>query len=1022
MLSEKDILLRIEQQRMEHFLYSSSSSYRRHPPSILPTRLFSQSIECLEKNTVSVGPHFIDIISKNKQPSFFIWRTAPKKVEAAIDAGILTFHSLTSRTLAALGAYRRNVYRRVYDHGILSLTYPLKSTLLNHVQQSIKLLRPLERLINTKITPQNSNVQINQLIKHIENYRLSLTQHYQSMRNEHKKTFEAFIPNIKTTWQKQLHQLTLHINSHLNQLQRVLQSDATYTQSHPFSPTHRLGIGLFIKKQLYQHIRFVQQLNQDIAYSTHLKSLSRGDFHRVCEDALKVIRDHIDDLHNPVLLAHQGLYDTTTIPIAVNFQFLGNDQNAINETLMVISQLEGDDVLYQLPSGQYVLKKKHSTTSQLTVTRGSQWPTQAILTDRFFRVLYWVWNVTTGLVLGLTLDLVLGFSAGLLGKKLPSFAHRIQIKLKSPTRQGTKYDQLLTAFAVTPYSFATLVGIKLYEYIQSIIQDFRYSAIGQRATMEIPLWGDLYADYLIGHGKLGSTVEQLLLLEKKFIQVEATYMDYEKSLTTKAPALFQHYYQGPIIAFPARPPYELNDGEWSDIFNAAASGLKFVCDTITHPIHAQTPMLGLLFTASYALGLLALLSPTMAQVLPSTYLRFCKALGNALAHGKKTQALSAASLQAQFLTSAIEATLHGHDSWLVNAAKCVEHDSSKICLYATLAVSIGGLIAFKLNIPWLSEEIRGDLGTLPLPTLGLTGAKLSLTLLHILEETNQVHCFQSNKTLTALIENQLPFNRRTLVERNSNGTHPSLLLSLEEGSALDPTVATDNTFLLSPTHLEKTYLIYLLNKYQPYLGYLPQFEKRLLMHVINHHFKQDSALVRSFNKLLFPASRQSILMTTLSIPFSYFTLLFRCLSIPFTHYLRSITEVLLNIRKDTTRILYALTTLSKTAISFIRLNCRCLFDVIFNSVIDRANKYVNHDSNRVSSATYVLSQLVDSKLEESQLCLAKPLNCLKQHCTAPNPWLFFNQHSTALTAKEEKLLPWLDETTALFNHTNEPQL
>jgi len=136
---------------------------------------------------------------------------------------------------------------------------------------------------------------------------------------------------------------------------------------------------------------------------------------------------------------------------------------------------------------------------------------------------------------------------------------------------------------------------------------------------------------------------------------------------------------------------------------------------------------------------MAVIAPTLMAFLGPKYLAFSEALGGTVGKSTVSKAISSALYQAEIAQITLNTAMNGHDSILVNGLAMLEQDPSNAILYAGMAIGLGYLIAFQLNIPGLSKEIRNDLGTVPVAALFAEGLKIFVLFYQLLEAEEEKH-------------------------------------------------------------------------------------------------------------------------------------------------------------------------------------------------------------------------------------------------------------------------------------------
>lgn len=933
MLSEKQILKEILQERFEAFLYGSDSSYLAPSSSLLPSKLLSQTLSSYSKNSQKVGNGAVDFINEADQTQFFIWRTHPTNIEKAVRYGLIKFDSLTSKILYSLGKYHRSVHNRAYQQGVISNKHELKMALLTLCQNNIKALEPLERLLNQydPTIPPSENKK--KLIKAINNYLKQIESNYKNI-EINQDNFEKYDKDIYIKWRQQ----HTHLQSQCLKIKNTLFSQTQPAQiKEHFQKEGINSLYLFIKQLSIINIRNTQEINQNISFSNVSFSLRRGDLNSVCEDALKEINDDEIDYYNPVYKAHQGKYNQKNQQVAISFENTGQNIKELNEILMGICQVETQDKISKDSENNYQLNGNYLTTTPYT-----QWKSQKE-TSFLKRTGIMIWNIFAGIFVGLTIDLILGLIYGIMGKKLEALSPKTQIETKNPLSEKNHYHHIRENFILKKYSLINIIFYQLSTKIYNAYQDFKKSSNIKKRKSTLPLWPELYTDFNEERNIL--TANQLEKIYQSINQLEATHLAVKSDIDNHLP-IQESIETNKTLNI--KQPFSLSNGEWLDISNAMLSSMVMGSDIFSHEIYNKNPFLGLIFCSAYAMASLSVLHPVNVSFLPVNYIKFCNALSSALAKNKSAGAFSGASMQAQSSVAFLENILNGNASWIANAKKYIENDPATIVLSASLATSLGALIAYKLNIPMVSQNLKNELGTIPYPSLAVAGGKGVFLLMNLLQEKNEPILYSS----------------KTSIRNDNENRHKKI-------------------------NIDKLSFLMLLESKSYFLPHLSPVEKRNLLNHSKYLFN-DNQLNRTVHSLLYPPTHQSVFMVTLKTMTNYVPLIIRCFLSPFSGSDVPQDELNFKIRKDLARVYNATSKGLYGITNFIKVFTKCFFDLIANESLARTEGYLSTNNHSVSQSSYAILSILDTNITQIRTSVSQGLNIQKKKCSHAAPFVLFD--------------------------------
>lgn len=747
-LTKKSLLERENQRQQALFALSDRPSFTIHPTSVLPWSTFGRNLLTMSRRNVPLGQGSLDFIYYNEHPvdqkvsenqkfrktsvENFVWRTTQENISKVVGYGILNLEAPTARVVGALGGYRLRVLERAYDDGIISNKYEQKNALITFTQKRIQLLQEMERLTNNYNPMLTAKLNLQRVESAIDNYIAQVNKlHFINFGGATLQSYDASI----------LKKVTAQLREDIAAAKAFkfeLTEDSI--KSTTFAATGSGSIATFTKARMICAIKQAQEHNQNITYSRSAGSFFRGELNSYCEDALRIINEHQADHHNPVLAEHQGVYSSNTCEQrAVDFSHLAKNRTAARHALMAISIVEEFDQI-KSDGAQYYLRTMKKKVYDLKTTRFTQWDTNADKIYMLKRVFAWFYNVIVGIVLGLTVDLFVGFVKGLMGEEVTSYAEQYKIYIQNNVSYGSKFAELDKLSSVPSVSLGAKCGGMIGNLFRNVVWESFKGVKHAVKKATLFLWEELKSDYIIGHYGVGDKNQLIAQILKEVSDTHMLKTSMQSELAQEYKEKYGRVLNENFITSDeiniqyAAAPYHLSSGEFSDVVNACLRGAEGFVRTIIHEIHAKHPMTGVaLYNFVYFAAGLAVYSPQMVQFLGPKYIAFSNTIGHAFSRSQLSAAISSAATQAPLAATAQEFVINGSNSWFTNFLSALEQDPSDLLIYAALAVSIGAIATYKMNIPFLSEEIRSDLGTVPILSLGFGGAKLAFILVELLE-------------------------------------------------------------------------------------------------------------------------------------------------------------------------------------------------------------------------------------------------------------------------------------------------
>ncbi|MDI9818371.1 MULTISPECIES: hypothetical protein [unclassified Legionella] len=1000
MVSEKKFAQIRQQTQLRQFKLGNSRSLQVASISPLPGILYSPKMINYRKEEFPLSQagalHFI---KEDEQTENFVWHTTAAALQQALRYGLLEVESPTARAIAALGLYRRQILSRAHEKGIISHKFEQKEALVNIAQDNLASLQELELLANTF----NANANLDLEKKRVQMVLDKVLKELRRQSNEADNTLESLKKFDKKAVEKMKAFYAHQIQLLENLAERVSRADANTVQSI-LKATGSDSIMTIAKTMSMATLIKIQELNQNITYSRDAKSLMRGDLNSSCEDALKALRDYEADPHNPILAAHQGrFYLEDNQKVAVDFSHLGHDEKKIKSTLEAIAAIDGHGII-KTDKG-YTLDGHH-----LLTTRFTKWQVNAAPGYTFKRLSAGTVNVVIGVVVGLAIDLPLGFFTSFFSfghYKMPSLASKLMITVRTNSPKNALAEHLYNKFVFKHYSAGTLLGQKLGSFISNTILDMANGIRASFQNLKFKGFDELRADFKTGawgndYASL-TKQEQILHRLRSILDVKINdRKNLENQIRNKEKVILNLGSESDSRSLSASSscftgmPYHLNAGEWDDIGNAVFSGIEAVNDTFVHNIHAKHPFTGLIFSTSYAAGGLAIFTPGLFAFLPKSYLAFSHMVGDLMAHGTSSAAIASGFTQAKVFAALFEAAIHGGDSWIAIGTKQFERNPANTIVYGALAVGLGYTLANYLDIPWLSEHIREDVGSVAPVGWAFAGAKLGLLLIDLLEPNHGKPVEETMSSLEKELKNFCPEASEQQITswRDSLVTDEQLRQRLQEQIENSKRIL-DEKKVNPEIEAKRLRFIHMLKEHQDLLPELDNTFKRELLMTARHLFQgidNQNVMLRGLKLAFYPKPERSIFTRTITLITDYIPLLIRCLLSPVTASLQPWRDLRDKTIKDITRIPHGLSKLTTMFTrTFARVGFRGPADVFANEVAARMEGFIRNDSHSISGQTYKITNCYEKNSELLRQTVSAGTDAMRSAAAAPEAEVVFNK-------------------------------
>lgn len=229
-----------------------------------------------------------------------------------------------------------------------------------------------------------------------------------------------------------------------------------------------------------------------------------------------------------------------------------------------------------------------------------------------------------------------------------------------------------------------------------------------------------------------------------------TQFDTLQGLVTKAKVLNQiqhaHIYQNVQYAMPIQPlePYEPND-----IISFAVSGITGFTNFFKDQVFEKRPFIGLICAIAYAFGGCAVIAPaalkliltkiglTASQV--SETIKLLQDIGAPLANGEIGHAIASGFTLAKAVGLTLDTATQGCDSALFELINNIRKNPLLYLAGIGVAYGFGHLVTDVVEIPLVSEYFRDEIGTAPVLSKIMIGAKLGLVSIETAIPEDEAH-------------------------------------------------------------------------------------------------------------------------------------------------------------------------------------------------------------------------------------------------------------------------------------------
>lgn len=962
--SGRDVLAKYNEHKLRDFKLNQDETFLKLTPVSNVPWITAQSKQVqYEKETCTLlktSSNTIDVIKKDDEFHSFIWHTTAANLKKGVRYGIVKTQSVTGQVISTLGQYRLITLDRIKD-GYVSNRYLLKKKLLTHYQKRFELLEELESLANQNVPEMEFRHAFDRYIKNLTEIQTKLDAYF--TKTKFSEVDRDGINHLKSEIQEDIAKAK-HFMRHYS---REAANRATGVDS----------VLTFVKSVMIRNLREMQNHNQNITYSRKLfYAATRGDLNSCIEDAEKIIEDYEVPPRDSVYADNHGCYGSGDERVAYDSSYHCTTGQQEQRALLAITFIEKMNkvVLLDSPNQKATLQTKNTNKkqSELKTVTATKWHVSGGGGGVFKRILAWIANISIKLVFGIVeLPLTILVEPLMFGH-FSGFFHGVR---KLATREITVKNNDAPAldgqesFLSSKTQRETMsLGLRLRHLtanaFKNSFQDIWSGARDIYKQFAIHLFDNIYDDYADGEKKKQSLDEVLRAFNNEISEIaihenrvrENLFPDHQVPKEQKKVKLDEQF---------ASPTFIPTGWKPNDALNSSASATDAFMSLFMHHIYAKHPFAGLLFTLTYAAGGLAVLAPNVVSFLGPQFIAYSQNLGFGMSQSPLTAAISSGCTQAQMASSVFEMIIHGPKSWVATNAVEFEKDPFTSLIYVATAVGFGYLVVYQLNVPWLSEMLKDDMGTFPPSSLAFVGAKLGVLVYELLEESEHEHLEKTDKN-----KNLKEYLTELYKKSHPDVTEPALLSEKVDKVMNDLQQQTTAEALRNK--FKKLKLMHELTANHDRLLYLSAKTKHHLVQQMNE-LNFTSADVRSLKKLLYPEEKMSILRTTLAIIIGYPAFLIRLAVACVSSIIQRSPKPLLNaavdfgykIVEDVARVGRACSKYVKVTSLFIRRMIKTVADVFMNTVLARGEALV-FNTHHIANGSYTISGRLDALYEKAR--------------------------------------------------------
>lgn len=934
----------------------------------------------------------LDIITNQNltRDTTILWHTTGESVRAALRQGQLNPQALTSKAIKAIGTYAKKTAERELKSRIRSFLHAEKAILVEQTQNQIEHLQGLERQLGVRIYQHSAVSFVQALLYELDVYLYKQTvgETAQVPPNERSGATQSWQRKFHATRLRSLEASQAENRAAATRLKQLIlqnQNNVEWLQTHADQE-----ILSFLKGRILSNTREMQAMNQILTYQQGSRANLRGDLNSYAEDAIKIVRDHSQDLHNPVTHDHQLAYDPDQ-KVTVDSEFhTDGSLKEHEELLLIVSQISGDN------------QPLEDIKGAIKVTSATKWRHLNSYYDAnpyepsiFNSVSHFLGSLGNLLLSPLSLleAAIRGNEANIVAKcryELPENEERLRDKIDY---------YALTARMKKQTSTATAIGLELYKAFNYLLVEGLWRGLGDGWKQVKRLPEDLSADFQNSEVALETVISEL---REELKRIEK----HEEEILASDPSLLEFIEEAKEeideTIYYAQPELPLTPYVSRGIINGAVSGFTEFMDFFGHNMFAKHPFTSTVSLAGSAISFMAFFAkPLAVQLFGEGYVQFLQNQGYIWTKSQFSASMAGSFTNFKLIGVMMEGIEHGPDSWLSRGLGHFIDDPAKVITYITLAWAMGHALLHLVEIPGLSEELRNHIGNPPQLTEIFGGAKLGIVAHHLLSNPQK----DSEETRKNYIAECLS-NFRKLEKERGRVVAPEeerwveaclgALISPHNITTLPNQIVAAPGGVLKQPEAQKLALLLELAAHKEKLSQLSPSLKAKLQYNLGKitSCKEDA---RAIDHYIDPEkyATTSTLRRFLGQAISYIPTLLRCILSPLAGFITGSFEAMARPWKDLfslflndlTSIAYAFSRfVNKIIESVFNRIPRTLADVFVNGLYARTASFFGFHG--ATLAGYRLSATYDVLQEEGYAnTTGRVLNHLASINTSPNPEL-----------------------------------
>ncbi|WED42077.1 hypothetical protein [Legionella cardiaca] len=695
----------------------------------------------LEKKTLysnSTTHAKLSVINQDKQYQTLVYVTTPQKLKEALRNGVFDAHSIQdplAKMIAEIGSYKRIVFERSTELQVAVTKNQERLAVADLTQTLIEILQPLNQCINNYAagkTPEENLRNIldktKQLDKEIENIINANKAHNE----EPYLTLMSCAATLRKQTQQYRQLLTAMKNPSEEQVKAILGSYGTRDNLLKYFLQQQINVitqsaidANYAVTGLYQDASGLSQALLNAQFTGEAFSSQRVDYHNAIskEHGLDFSAKEKNGLV-AVDLAEYGFQPKSSVELA--------------KRVALIQQIEEGKKLYNDTDDTVRLVNfsgKKGTIPGSTAAKKVGFIAVNFMLDIGTTVLDLAYSVYAASVWLINLGLRIADRTPF---KIPPFPSERSVFQKWDIAEDaySKLDATQALFGNNALTQINNSGIfvKAFQFIGTQLINLTIKPLVEVVKgLTVNIWDgikNIYYDVTIGRKPISDNEIGRLLHSRLQINAEITEQDQQavemllqKNNISYDSVKFEEVGEAGV-------DYQLNPDKPEDLVSWASNDfIKGMVEVFSQEIYRAHPLGGLAFTLA-ATTATPMLMPFAAKYafLHFIYTKLNIPIAKSLVgetHGFMS-AFSTAMIEGKaafFLTD----LTNGKESILVRGVELLFENPVLAGLIGTAAIGLGYEIAFKANIPWLSEEIASEAGhaSFPYLELGLSGAKLA---------------------------------------------------------------------------------------------------------------------------------------------------------------------------------------------------------------------------------------------------------------------------------------------------------